>query len=546
MFRWNICYTLWEEIYRVGKGAGFMRKQVMCTLNMALLSFVLLIGCGKTEVSQQEIVENIQETENDADGSVKEPTETDVQEAISWRKAPILSSTEWVDNRFADDGTLLVEGRFQTVEVSGEGYEKAADAIRIWNTKQEAAFVENVDLNEEYALDEVGISTNFYGYSSTVEVSAVRVDASIISLEGFYYDYSGGVHGNSAFHGATFDSQTGQQLSFWDLAEDKEAFSKVTLETALEQVTEEYADGLFEGYEAIIREIWETEPNWYLDGAGLTIIFSPYEIGPYAMGPVYVRITYQELGTLLKSQYQMGAQAGVAVLPLGEVAEISLNHETGEKGMVQLVRSEEDYGGIYQYILKVGEQTKVAAEIDRLEHIYLIQKENGRTFLLFDGDMASDDYVTYMYELTDGQIQKTYESDGCAFICEGTVTTEGVQLGMRVDALGTYTAYGNFEITEAGALEPVSEWYDINSSYEWQGLTNIKDLPVVVDGQEKVLPAGSQFRIIGTNRNGILKYQLVESLEEGEIYYTTGEDNWPIYIDGINENEYFEMLPYAG
>ena len=532
-----------------------MKKKLIYGCSMALLSLMFLNGCGKKETLEQEIVgtvqeveESVQEAEIEDKDEVTAEGQTPIENTdyINWAKAPILSQTEWVDNRFADDGTLLVEGRFQTIEVSGEGYEKAAGAIREWTIKQEEAFVKNVDLNESYALDEVGNNPNFYGYSSTVEINPVRTDASIISLKGFYYDYSGGVHGNYSSIGTTFDVKTGQQLSFWDLTEDRDTFSRYTLDAALQQVTEDYADGLFEGYQEIIKEIWETEPNWYLDASGLTIVFSPYEIGPYAMGEAYVRLNYHELGTLLKEEYQMGAQAGVAVLPLGEEAEISLNHVSGEKEIVKLYWKEngEEYIGLNQYMLSVGEQTILAAEIDRLDSIYLIQKENGKTFLLFEGDMASDDYVTYLYELTDGQIQKTYKSDSCAFICEGTVTTEGMRLGIRVDALGTYTAYGYYEITEEGSLEPISEWYEIESSY--QGLTNIKDLPVVIEGEQTVLPAGSQIRITATNRNGILKYQKIDSIEEGEIHYTAGEDNWPVYIDGINENEYFEMLPYAG
>ena len=522
-----------------------MRRKFAYGMSMVVLSLVLLSGCGKEEVFEQEVVQNVQEMEEESQSDEQENME--IESNINWAKAPVLSLTEWIDNRFADDGTLLVEGRFQVVEVSGEGYEAVAETVREWTIKQEEAFEESVDLNEGYALDEVGVSPSFYGYTSTVELNPTRADASVISLEGFYYDYSGGSHGNYFFSGATFDSQRGQQLTFWDLTEDKEAFAKKTLDTALEQITEEYGDGLFEGYEAIIREIWESEPDWYLDGAGLTIVFSPYEIGPYALGTVYARLTYQELGTLLKTEYQMGPQAGIAVLPLGEVAEISLNHETGEKGTVQLyLKSEEDDGGIHKYILKVGRHTEIAAQIDRLENIYLLQREDGRTFLLFDGDMASDDYVTYMYEITDSQIKKTYESSVCAYICKGTITTEGVRMGIRVDALGTYTAYGDFEIMENGSLESIREWYDIENSYEWQGLTNIRDLPVVVEGEETILPSGSHIRIIGTNMNGILKYQLSDSLEEGEIHYTTGEDNWPVYIDGINETEYFEMLPYVG
>ena len=229
-----------------------MKKKLIYGFNVALLSVMLLNGCAKNEVAQQEVVENVQEVEENEDVTTEEELEEELEEDVTepiddahWAKAPILSQTEWIDNRFADDGTLLVEGKFQTMEVSGEGYELVAQAIREWNGKGEEAFVKNVDLNESYALAEVGNNPNFYGYSSTVEINPVRTDASIISLKGFYYDYSGGAHGNYSSIGTTFDVKTGQQLSFWDLTEDKDAFSQYTLDAALQQVTENYADVLF-------------------------------------------------------------------------------------------------------------------------------------------------------------------------------------------------------------------------------------------------------------------------------------------------------------
>ena len=126
------------------------------------------------------------------------------------------------------------------------------------------------------------------------------------------------------------------------------------------------------------------------------------------------------------------------------------------------------------------------------------------------------------------------------------VSLQGLQLGIRVDALGTYVAYGDYKMTEDGTLEPMGEWMTIEPMYEAQILTLTRDLPVVVDGSKSVLPAGSKLQIIGTNGKDILRYRIADDVQEGEIHYTREANGWSVYIDGVSETEYFEDLPYAG
>ena len=163
-----------------------MKRKFLCGMNIALLSLVLLSGCGKNEVSNQEVTGNVQELEENITDNVEEESGIEDIDSINWAKAPMLSQTEWIDNRFAEDGTLLVECKFKTIEISGDGYELVTEAIREWTIKQEKSFEESVDLNEEYALEVVGDFEQFYGYSSTVEINTTRADASIISLKGYY------------------------------------------------------------------------------------------------------------------------------------------------------------------------------------------------------------------------------------------------------------------------------------------------------------------------------------------------------------------------
>ena len=105
--------------------------------------------------------------------------------------------------------------------------------------------------------------------------------------------------------------------------------------------------------------------------------------------------------------------------------------------------------------------------------------------------------------------------------------------------LGTYRAVRAYTVTD-GVIAPASRdgWtYDSNDFY----LIVKRSLPVFLDsGGQTVLSPGTAIRLTGTDGN--IAYFTGGDLS-GYIYleYAYG---W--YINGVSENEYFEMLPYAG
>ena len=60
-----------------------------------------------------------------------------------------------------------------------------------------------------------------------------------------------------------------------------------------EGLGEEYTEGFWPDYADIISG-WN-EAAVLFDASGMTVIFSVYELGPYAMGPVELFLTYAEL-----------------------------------------------------------------------------------------------------------------------------------------------------------------------------------------------------------------------------------------------------------
>ena len=106
----------------------------------------------------------------------------------------------------------------------------------------------------------------------------------------------------------------------------------------------------------------------------------------------------------------------------------------------------------------------------------------------------------------------------------------------------------SYALTEDGGLEPLEEIYTFTPNREWQGLTTMKELPVTVNGQQTMLPVGTSLFIDATDNAGTAWFTTDEASGaiSGEIYYERKEDDYQLYINGISEYEYFEMIPYTG
>ena len=99
-----------------------------------------------------------------------------------------------------------------------------------------------------------------------------------------------------------------------------------------------------------------------------------------------------------------------------------------------------------------------------------------------------------------------------------------------------------YAILEDGSLEEATQMCPVASYFE---MTVTKDLPVTIDGKETTLPVGSKLSITGTNLVDTVTFETSDGIT-GSIQVTPDEENFGWLIDGISENEYFEMVPYAG
>lgn len=122
------------------------------------------------------------------------------------------------------------------------------------------------------------------------QIVSVRVDNS---------GYSGGAHGYGYTDGYLFDLSVGRFIDPIQIADDPENFrlgmSELLIQKA-EADTERLPD-YWSDYRSILSR-WN-EGTVLFDTEGMTVVYSYYELGPYAMGPVELFAGYDEIVDLL-------------------------------------------------------------------------------------------------------------------------------------------------------------------------------------------------------------------------------------------------------
>ena len=120
---------------------------------------------------------------------------------------------------------------------------------------------------------------------------------SVLSMNDFYYEYTGGAHGNYGSETYNIDLNTGLRLMPEDLfKEGYQGAMNALIESHIEEdldIPLEHLD--FEGV--------ADDQNYELYADRVEVYFNPYEIGPYVLGQIRLAIPYAELSEILKPAY---------------------------------------------------------------------------------------------------------------------------------------------------------------------------------------------------------------------------------------------------
>ena len=228
-----------------------------------------------------------------------------------------VSTDVYEDIGTAEDGTILIHVRYELPHlniVSEMSEDGAVDAqiLAVRNTFNEEAkrrhneqidfFARSCDAAKEdykYA-SESGLDWYVYADEMTME-PPYQTDGGLLSIYAAAYCWTGGAHPNNGFATWNYDLNEGEFLRYTDLTDDEEAFRAAVAEEILSQIDEEgIAEGLFEDYEASVRELSYAEV--YFSEAGMVVCFSEYALGPHAAGLLFFTVPYDRIADLLNER----------------------------------------------------------------------------------------------------------------------------------------------------------------------------------------------------------------------------------------------------
>ena len=234
----------------------------------------------------------------------------------------------------------------------------------------------------------------------------------------------------------------------------------------------------------------------------------------------------------------------------------------GETETVDLVNTGLN-GGTHWLLSVDGQLAGDAFAMDaELMSLYLADLDaDGVAEILFSGDMGSDDYITCAWRGDTlevipftGEARREQDPQERTNAADGRVVFSDLQLYLESWSyqLGTYAAVRAYTY-EGGVIAPADNPWSDPSCWSYPRnrtwLTVTKPVPAVwPDGGETPLEAGTEILLGGTDgntaffttRDGRTGAIRLEFRHDADGYFA----GWT--IDGVPEDDCFQMLPYAG
>ena len=191
------------------------------------------------------------------------------------------------------EGSVILQA--DVPKVSGEGYEKVAEAIE-----------------QYYSVDDLqdNLQTMYQEGQTTLEtrvLDCTRMDDAVISFKKTVHYYENG--GFTVQKGRTFSVKNGDVLELDELLSDKDAFYSVIDDLIVEELLvrypeiEEQCEEYKEIYNAHYRQQGKL-PEWYLTETGIAFSFAEMEFLSRNYACMSVVVPYEKVRGFIKKEYE--------------------------------------------------------------------------------------------------------------------------------------------------------------------------------------------------------------------------------------------------
>ena len=570
-----------------------MRKMIVAAVITAILAGSLS-GCGagqtqepasqnaaqsETGQEQQTLEQQTseeQESEQQAETDAAQE-ETSQEQSLGVRPSYKLRSHSRMEEK---DGTLIASGSYDTVSLTEETIIENIylnTAIETENSvieqKYEETFSELKEAAENAFSEPREDTEEFAAGNMEGKIVPVRCDQSVLSFyEVTSLYYPGAAHGNVGYSGYNYKSATGERITLADVFKDPAALKPVVAKYLRAQADGSPIEDAEDALQYYFDEGNMDALTWVIDQDGVTFLFAPSDIAPYAMGTLEAKIYFDREPSLFTGNY--GPSKEGYVKPLSPYTEMTVDLDgdgTGEK--LSVTGTYEEGNEIYAYSgiqVCVGDQVCTAEEYCFSMQPSFVHTEDGRNYVYVVTGTDNDYPELTVFAIKDNVPSLVGKMEGSGFASafypeyvDGEYSLEQsfseryplidpskFALGTRMQLMSTYSGRRFYKVGEDGMPAPLTDLYEIDADITLTTLVPVK--AEVVDllteeptGEEKEIPVGTKLNFWRTNGTDTVDFR-TDDMETGEAFRVKVETGDGQTVNGVKLDEAFDGTVFGG
>lgn len=561
-----------------------MKLKKIKGIALIMTAMLLLGGCGQKNAETAESLPDRENRTGTEDGSptgtlsgdtLPEETGEDngrTEEAV----LPLhLIKGEQSDSYYKDDdySNKLVEMKYGVIALTGEDekrYPELAQVLKKLSEENKNTILTDYENLKSQAEDDLKAAKEggyevYTPYSTECSFYVNRADNRVLSLGKSGYDYWGGAHGTGYSTGCNYNARTGEELRIQDVVTDVDTFAGLIEAKVYESGLTR--DDLFLDEEEtlkdyILKAAADHTLNWEITNEGVTVWFNPYEISYYAAGMPSGSVSFAGHPEVFSDYYAETARTYVYAIEGLDVSDIDFDGD-GKADELSVWASMDEYG-TYEALKVSMKGVETSKDIWAYSYDpYILHTTDGKNYLYVICGSDNDYRMLEVFDLNGSSAVYVGEVNNCGLRAqlldassylygeELLTDPENFYLESRMEVLSTYSASRKYHVGADGMPVADEDFYQVDAStYEWrEALTAKKDVPCVqvaedgsVTADNAVIPAGTKLTLYRTDGSSLVDLKAGDTLYRIEVDHS----EWPYTINGVEEEEYFDGIMYAG
>ena len=571
-----------------------MRKTIAAAVITAMIAGALC-GCGAgapKEPASQDAAQNEAAQEQDAASQDQQTEAEAVQEETAQTQETAQSAEAESDvvrpvyklqshSRMEEkDLTLIASGSYDTVRLTEEtamNYIYLNKAIETENDliaeKYEKSFAEVKEAAENAIAEQRDDTEEFPVGNMEGKIVPVRCDESVLSFyEVSSVYYPGAAHGSVGYSGYNYKPENGAQITLADVFTDLAALKPVVAKYLRAQADGSPIEDAEDALQFYFDEGNMDALTWVIDQDGVTFLFAPSDIAPYAMGTLEAKIYFDREPSLFTGNY--GPSKEGYVKPLSPYTEMTVDLDgDGTDEKLSVTGTYEEGNEIYAYSgiqVCVGDQVCTTELYCFSMQPSFVHIEDGRNYVYVVTGTDNDYPELSVFAIKDNVPSFVGKMDGTGYASafysayvDGKYSLEQsvnerypmidpskFALGTRMQLMSTYSGRRFYKVGEDGMPAPLTDLYEIDADITLTTLVPVK--AEVVDilteeptGEEKEIPVGTKLNFWRTNGTDTVDFR-TDDMKTGEAFRVKVETGDGQTVNGIKLQEAFDGTVFGG